>query len=397
MDLLEATVIAWAFPFERYATLEKSLQLGVAFFAAASVVVIVLAGMWLEKRYGEEDDETGRGRALTVCLVGAVSLYGALFPVLLAGRDINFTGGYDKYTLQASPAVAILLAGLIYGFIRGHGREVVLGMLIFMGVATHVLNAYHWERFWENEKTLWWQLYWRAPGLKDGTVLLTSIPEEGFYEDYEMWGPANLIYRPGRDKVTIGAEVLNPDTILSVWEGAVETRSMRKLEYTRDYNKSLLLALPSDHSCLKVVDRDDINLPLRIEPRLIPILEFSSVDQIDLAAKPVIPPEAIFGPEPAHDWCYYYQSAEQAKQAGDWNTVVRLGNEAYAARLTPIDLAEWLPFLEGYLWAGDKDKVEDIKSRLDAPLVKQVCDQLWREKYRFGEAIQQELTQTLCP
>jgi hypothetical protein len=172
---------------------------------------------------------------------------------------------------------------------------------------------------------------------------------------------------------------------------------MRKLEYTRDYNKSLLLALPSDHSCLKVVDRDDINLPLRIEPRLIPILEFSSVDQIDLAAKPVIPPEAIFGPEPAHDWCYYYQSAELARQAGDWNTVVRLGNEVYEARLTPIDLAEWLPFLEGYLWAGDKDKVEDIKSRLDAPLVKQVCDQLWREQYRFGQVVQQELTQTLCP
>jgi hypothetical protein len=397
MDMLEATTIAWVFPFERYATLEKSSQLMTAFFAAASVAAIVLAGMWLEKRYGGEENEAERGRALTVCLVGAVSLDGALFPVLAAGRDIDFTGGYDKYTLHASPAVAILLAGLIFGFIRGHGREVILGVLIFMGVTTHFLNAYHWERFWENEKTLWWQLYWRAPGLKDGTVLLTSIPEEGFFEDYEMWGPANLIYRPGTKTVTIGAEVLNPETILSVWAGAVETRSMRNLEYVRDYNKSLLLALPSDHSCLKVVDRDDINLPLRMEPRLVPILEFSSIDQIDLAAKPVSPPEAIFGPEPAHDWCYYYQSAERAKQAGDWKTVVRLGDEAYEAGLTPIDLAEWMTFLEGYLWAGDKSKAADIKSRLDAPLVKQICDELWREQYRFGEAVQQELTQTLCP
>jgi len=398
MDLLETSVVAWAFPFERYATLEKSAQLMTAFFAAASVVGIVLLGMWLLRRYGaEEGEDAGRGRALTVCLVGAVSLYAALFPVLLAGRDVDFTSGFDKYTLHASPALAILLAGLIYGFIRGHGREVVLVLLIFMGVATQVLNAYHWERFWENEKALWWQLWWRAPGLKDGTVLLTSTPEEGFYEDYEMWGPANLIYRPGVGRVTIGAEVLNPVTILSVWEGAVENRSMRGLEYTRDYNKSLLLELPADHSCLKVVDRQDINLPLQFESRLVPILQFSSADQIDLTAKSVTPPAAIFGPEPPHDWCYYYQSAERAKQAGDWKTVVRLGDEAMAAGLTPIDRSEWLPFLEGYLWAGDQNKVADIKGRLEVPMVKQICDELGRKQYRFGADIQQKLTQALCP
>jgi len=398
MDLMETFAIAWAFPFEKYAALEKSAQLGFAFFVAASVVVVVLVGLWLQKRYGDDEgDETGHGRAVTVCLVGAVSLYGALFPVLLAGRDVDFTGGYDKYTLHAIPAVAILLAGLIYGFIRGRGKEVALGFLIFMGVASIVLNAYHWERFWENEKTLWWQLSWRAPGLKDGTTLLASIPEEGFFEDYELWGPANLIYRPGVDTVTIGAEVLNPETISKVREGAVKKRGMRKLEYFQDYNKSLLLALPADHSCLKVVDREDILLPLRYEPRLVPILQFSYVDQIDLAANNSIPPAAIFGPEPVHDWCYFYQNAERAKQTGDWNAVTQLGDEVYSAGLTPIDQAEWLPFLEGYLWAGDESKVSDIKSRLDARLVREICDELGRKQYRFGEAIQQELTQTLCP
>lgn len=86
-----------------------------------------------------------------------------------------------------------------------------------------------------------------------------------------------------------------------------------------------------------------------------------------------------------------------AKQAGDWDTVVKLGDEIFEAGLTPIDLAEWLPFLEGYLWAGDTDKVTDIKSRLDSHLVKEICDELSRKPYRFGGAIQQDLTQTLCP
>jgi hypothetical protein len=396
MDLLETVVIAWAFPFEKYAAFEKSWQLGTALFTGAGVAAIAIAGMWLEKRL-HGDDETEHSRAITVCLVGAVSLYGALFPVLLAGRDVDFTGGYDKYTLHAIPAVAILLTGLIFGFIRGRGREAALGFLIFMGVSSIVLNAYNWERFWDNQKTIWWQLYWRAPGLKDGTVLLTSFPENAFFEDYEMWGPANLIYRPDVETVTIGAEVLNPETFQMIRAGAVETRGMRKLEFTRDYNKSLLLALPADNSCLKVVDREDILLPLRFEPRLLPILQFSYADQIDLSVQSDPPSEVMFGPEPAHDWCYFYQSAEQAKQAGDWNAVVRLGDEAFAAGLTPIDLAEWLPFLEGYLWAGDTDKVTDIKSRLDSPLVNEICDELIRKPYRFGDAIQQNLTRTLCP
>jgi hypothetical protein len=34
---------------------------------------------------------------------------------------------------------------------------------------------------------------------------------------------------------------------------------------------------------------------------------------------------------------------------------------------------------------------------LDSHLVKEICDELARKQYRFGEVIQQELTQTLCP
>jgi hypothetical protein len=397
MDILEAAAIAWAFPFEKLATAEKSWQLATALLTGAVVAGIAAAGMWLEKRLHGDDDETGRSRVLEVCMVGAVSLYAALFPVLLAGRDIDFTGGYDKYTLHASPAVAILFSGLIFGFIRGRGRDVALAFLLFMGASSLVLNGYHWQRFWDNQKTIWWQLYWRAPGLKDGTVLLTSLPEEAFFEDYEMWGPANLIYRPDNANITIGAEVLNPDTLRMVRAGVVESRGMRNLEYERDYNKSLLLALPADNSCLKVVDRDDILLPLRYEPRLVPILQFSYADQIDLAAQSAPPSEAIFGHEPAHDWCYFYQSAERAKQADDWETVAKLGDEVFAAGLTPIDQAEWLPFLEGYLRAGDAEKVADIKGRLDFTLAKEICDELRRKPYRFGDELQQELTETLCP
>ncbi|MCX6070542.1 MAG: hypothetical protein NTU91_06740, partial [Chloroflexi bacterium] len=278
------------------------------------------------------------------------------------------------------------------------GRQALLGLLIFLGVSSSILNAYHWERFWENQKAVWWQLWWRAPELQDGTVLLVSIPEEGFFEDYEIWGPANLIYRPGVQTITLGAEILNPSTIAKMRAGTVETRAMRKLAYVRDFNRSLLLSLRSGNSCVHVVDREDLTLPLEYEPELSPVLRFSHVEQIDLDGGASPPPLVIFGTEPEHGWCYYYQKAELAKQAGDWETVNTLGDEVMAAGLKPIDQVEWLPFLEGFLWAGDQETAATIASYMSykAALPREVCAALDRGGFRFGDTIQAAMQETVC-
>jgi len=384
-------------PFEQYATLAKPRLLTTALFLGVILAAVVLLVMRLEKRWSVKPDG-GRESSRSICMAGAVSLYGALFPVLAAGRDVHFFEGFDRYALHASPAVAIIMVGFLFGAVRGRIRQLFLGLLLLLGVATQILNAYHWAQMWEHEKALWWQLWWRAPALQDGTTLLASIQGEGFFEDYEVWGPANLIYYPLADTVQVGAEVLNTETIYKMWAGSVEERGMRGLSYGRDFNKSLLLALPDDSSCLKVVDREELLLPLRFEARLIPLLRFSHVEQIDLTMRSAAPPAAIFGPEPAHEWCFYYQSAEQAKQAGDWEDVVRTGDEAIAAGKRPVDRAEWLPFLEGYLRAMDEGKTGYVAGEIkaDAPLVKQICEAVEGGPFRFGVDIQQALIVTLC-
>jgi hypothetical protein len=399
MDVLETVVLAWAVPFERYAAVERARSLAAALLMGAVIIALFLAAIRVERRWSKEGEAAGGlERAASVILFACVSLYGALFPVLVAGRDVSFDGGYDKYTLHASPAAAILIVGFIFAFLRGRGRQALLGLLIFLGVSSSLLNAYHWERFWENEKTVWWQLWWRAPGLQDGTVLLVTVPEDSFFEDYEIWGPANLIYRPGLRTITLGAEVLNPSSIAKVWAGAVETRGMRKLTYERDFNRSLLLSLPSDDSCLRVVDSEDLTLPLEYESELVPILRFSHVEQINPDGATSAPPSVMFGAEPGHGWCYYYQKADLAKQAGDWKTVKDLGDKVMAAGLKPIDQVEWLPFLEAYLWAGDQRTADTINSWMGykAMLPREICAALDRGGFRFGDAIQAAMHATVC-
>ncbi|MBM3122897.1 MAG: hypothetical protein FJZ97_12045 [Chloroflexi bacterium] len=399
VDVLETTLFAWAVPFQHYAALETSRRVATALVTGLALAVLAVAGMEWQRRLRPADDGgKDRTQFARLGLFAGVSMYAALFPVLVAGRDVNFDGGYDRYTLHASPAAAMLLAALAFGFLRGRGRPAFLGVLIFLGVSSTVLNAYHWERFWENQKQVWWQLWWRAPGLRDGTNLLVHLPEEAYFEDYEVWGPANLVYRRGVASIHIGAEVLNATSIAKMRAGRVEVRGMRKLAYTRDYNRSLLLSMRSEQSCLKVVDRQDLILPLAFPPNLGPVLRFSYLDQIELTAETAPPRSDIFGPEPPHTWCYYYQKAELAKQRGDWGSVKALADEVLALDLKPLDPVEWLPFVEGLLWSGERSAAIEMGKRMggDPFLPREVCEALERGGFRFGDEIRAAMREAIC-
>ncbi len=224
------------------------------------------------------------------------------------------------------------------------------------------------------------------------------MPEDAYFEDYEMWGPANLIYRPGLPAIQIGAEVVNASTIAKVRGGRVEERRMRLLAYTRDFNKSLLLVLPQDGSCLKVVDRDALTVPLAFDPRLLPILRFSYIDQIDVAGAAEPPRGDIFGIEPEHTWCYFYQKAELARQAGDWDAVRGIGEEVLSTGLKAKDRAEWLPFLMAYLEGGDREGASLVAEKIRAIAVtgREICDELARRTFNYGPGIQEAMAEAVC-
>ena len=60
----------------------------------------------------------------------------------------------------------------------------------------------------------------------------------------------------------------------------------------------------------------------------------------------------IYGDEPKHRWCYYFQKAELARQRGDWERAAQLGEEAYASGDHPNDPTENFVFIEAYAHIG---------------------------------------------
>jgi hypothetical protein len=83
------------------------------------------------------------------------------------------------------------------------------------------------------------------------------------------------------------------------------------------------------------------------------------------------PPGSIFGAEPEHTWCYFYEKAELAYQYGEWPEVIRLMEAAKKQGFAPSDMKEFLPLLDAYL------KTDQIEPALELSLqIKRLSDKV---------------------
>jgi tetratricopeptide (TPR) repeat protein len=241
-------------------------------------------------------------------------------------------------------------------------RSLIPIALVAISVSTQVLNADYWKPFWEHQRQMWWQLTWRAPDIQDDTLVMTY--SSGGYnpqQDYEIWGPLNLIYNPEPAKTpVVQAEVLNATTAYSVLKKEVINNYVRDIKLHRDYNNALVMSMSPLSGCLHVIDG---RLPVysETESSLVrQVGEYSQVDRIIPSGTAPVPPASIFGSEPEHDWCYYYQKASLARQNGDWKEVVRLYDQAFELNLETSDKSEMIPFFEALVNLGRYDEAETI-------------------------------------
>ncbi|MBK9924196.1 MAG: hypothetical protein IPP66_02795 [Anaerolineales bacterium] len=403
-DFLDATVFAWFVqPFRLY-TSGTYTNLILAILGACLVIALVWAysrvfkNLW-ENESHEKDTSTlirdfvWLGAFITVC---------AITPVILSAREFDPTDAYKSYGLHPTAGVILLGMGLII-MLQPNFRKLVLFVLIGISVSTQLLNSMNWAKYWDYERESWWQLTWRAPDVKSNTLVMAYFSVGfSFQQDYEIWGPINLIYRPDTAKVPlISAEVLNPDTALNILRGDVLGRGMRDFSMRRDFTKLLLISLPSEDSCVHVIDG---TLPVYSESEALLVRRVgahSVINRIETEGMAPTPPFAIFGKEPAHNWCYYYQKASLARQIGDWNEVGRLYDETINKKFTANDKSEWFPFLEGLVNVGRSDdakKLIETEIKGNDALSFELCESLTNDpgyppEFQYNYA---KLHQLLC-
>jgi hypothetical protein len=396
-DWIATIFLAWGVPI--YNLTEKAAYPELIFFLAVALAggALLLTHIQHIQKPGKTPGEDKTDWTQSGLWLGGLGVLAMLLPVLLAGRDVYFTSQYDHYTLQAAPFVGLFLVAGISRWFKPHAATWILIILIVSGLITQNANAAYYSKFWEYQRQLWWQLSWRAPDIEDGSVLVPLLPGGNrFREGWETWAPANLIYRPGDPYIRIAGIPPDEETLLRATRGEIMFESFRGVNYIVWSSRSLVMSLPSGESCLHVLDGASGELSSNEGTLVRLIAPQSQVDLIVINAQSHAPPENIFGKEPAHDWCYYYQKAGLARQRQDWALVAALGDEASQQGLVPQDVSEWMPFYVGYAHMGriDDANVLGVDLRNETEFINDFCSA--QSKPSYAVDIEEYIVENLC-
>ncbi|HSV85683.1 MAG TPA: hypothetical protein VLH85_03855 [Levilinea sp.] len=359
-DLVETTFLAWGTPLYQLSSTASFTDVFISVLLALAAVGLFLVFLNLPSTLGSDRQAPDEiNWSVHSIWLGLGSALLALFPIILANRNVTFTDTFDRYTQPSSLGVAMFFTGVVYTLFKSEARRFALGALLVVGVMTHYHNAADHRNFWQYQKELWWQLSWRAPGIKPGTTLLPLLPfGYRLSEGQETWAPANLIFFPDSKEILIAAEAVNRETILDIASGISYGREFRTIKFKVDFQHALIAGLPGPTTCLHVYDGQNLEFPTNEDPKIRLIAHVSRIDLIDINGPGYTPPAIIFGKEPPRDWCYYYQKTSLARQKGDWDEVVRLGFEAESLGYKPLEVSEWMPFYEAYIRTGHRDRAD---------------------------------------
>ena len=316
-------------------------------------------------------------------IVGGFALLVAGWPYWITGLPIDLFYQYDRFTLSFMLGSALILVGLIDWVLRLRIQKVVvLSLLIGFVLGSHLLNENSYRRNWITMNDMFWQLTWRAPALKPGTTLLTDAVPFQYYSDNSLTGPFNLIYAPDNHSLDLPYNFAFLDarvgrSISSLTPHQPIDQGYRSAIFHGNTD-NILVFFFSQPYCLRILDpvRD---LGLFTLPQDLKDSAFiSNLDQI--ITRPPAPAtlkQPLFLSEPDHTWCYYYEKADLARQEGDWDQVVKLGDEAFSKGFKPYDQSEMLLFIEGYghtnQWDIALPKAE--KANQEMPLLHdRICD-----------------------
>ncbi|HTX78219.1 MAG TPA: hypothetical protein VMC62_01055 [Longilinea sp.] len=369
-SFVNSVVVAWGLPLYNATLSAQYSDLAISAVLAVVGVGLVLGYVVVLGRAAHTETEVEVPQndhwARDAMWLGALITLVTLVPVVLSGRDVEFDGGFDRYTLQSTVGIGLLVAGAIFAVPKTIWRNSVIAILVALSIITQYNNTTYYRDYWNVQKNLWWQTTWRVPSLKDGTVIMPLLPANyRFGEDFEIWAPWNRIYRPQVGPIKVVSEVLNNDTAREVIVDDYQDRNFRFITYGKSFSMALIASMPTVDSCVHYIDGSQPQYSGDEDPLIMVVGPYSQIDQISLTGSTANPPEDIFGAEPAHDWCYYYEKADLARQGQDWQQVVALGDEAAQLGLTPKDTSEWLPFIEGYFMVGDTDRAKALAKILE--------------------------------
>ena len=93
-------------------------------------------------------------------------------PFWLTGLPVNLVFPYDRFTIPFLLAFALMWSTIIFSLpIKKNLRHALLILLVTLSSAHQLQTGIQYQRDWELQSRFFWQLVWRAPAIKPGTIL----------------------------------------------------------------------------------------------------------------------------------------------------------------------------------------------------------------------------------
>lgn len=357
------------------------------FLASTGVVIIVTVLLWqILEHYRsslQTTDNTSDNWHLQAMLFGvAAAVFGTL-PVWMIGRQASLGLYGNRFGLAAMFGLSIALVGLLEWLSnRTAAKNILVCILIGIAIHFHLFSAKIFQDSWEKQQRVYWQLTWRAPYIQPGTAIISDGEMFQYVGNYSTAMAISLLYPPTENPQEMAYWFFSMGRGLytrveEMIAGVPLTNSLRNYSFEGNSKNSLLLYLPDPNQCLRILKPNEINNK-DIPDLLQQVIPISNLDRIEKNFnQDWEPPETIFGKEPEHTWCYYFEKAELASQYKDWEEVISLYQVAEQQGYKPSDVVEFLPLLDAHLRTNRLDEAYRLSvqmKRLTDKRDDQICE-----------------------
>ena len=348
------------------------------------VALVVGALVFLFKPVDNAQTESNKKRdVLWLVSLGVLMLLLGGVPYWVTNLPVSLGFPANRAALSFMFGACFLLIGLIE-LLPVRIKYWVAVLLVSLSAGRQFLWSVEYLRDWQSQKDLFWQMTWRAPGIQPDTLVLMN-EYLLFNADNSISAPLNWIYAPDLSNDQMPYVLFYPTNRLNTSLPKLQPDIPVYYDYLAgDFNGNTSDALAFYYdppACLRLLepDLDAENRFILDESLMREASALSNADRILREPSAVMP--EIYGPEPEHGWCYYFEKADLARQFDDWTEVAKLGNQAFKLNDFPNNAVERFVFIEGYAHVGNWDRAVELSQvsyKVSKDYVGPLLCQLWK-------------------
>lgn len=356
-DLITVLVSAYRMVFTRPANVSTAFAAAILLLAAGSVFCFMRANRNIDNK--NISSTPGFNMLLTGC---ALLLFSGI-PYWGTFLDISTEFPWDRSTLSFSPGAAVLIAALLEAAFKPLSFCIATAIITAFCTLFQVQNTQEYIIESKKMNDYFWQLAWRMPQLDKGTILVSEDIPLDRTSDNDLTPIVNWQYAPENRGLQYDYKYFD----LHLRESQYYAEPGKSVEVDHIYRshsflsstEKTLVIYYKKSGCLQVLDSSNNNYP-DLPESLRRIASISDIDLIQLSPENHAVPPAAIGPEPEHDYCYYFQKTTLAQQNGKNDEAYELAAEALRSGLHPVFAPDLAPVVLAFLEAGDIQSADKL-------------------------------------